>query len=92
VEGFDEQVAQRLGQFMHILAQLFGPVDFHDDASLGRLDRIMQVGRDGCSACRNKATAMMASRPGLRSVTFGRSHLDQATFSSGLTNPETGLH
>jgi hypothetical protein len=40
---------------VHGLAQVFSPVDFHDDASLGRLDRIMRVGRDGLSACRKKA-------------------------------------
>lgn len=56
VERLDKQVAQGLGQFMDVLAQLFGPVDFHDDASLGRLDRIMRVRRDRCSACRKKAS------------------------------------
>lgn len=55
VERLDKQIAQGLSQTMDVLAQLFGPVDFHDDASLGRLDRIMRVGRDGCSACRKKA-------------------------------------
>jgi len=56
VERLDKQIAQRLGQPVDILTQLFGPIDFHDDASLGRLDRIMRVGRDGCSACRKKAS------------------------------------
>lgn len=55
MERLDEQIAQRLGQPMDLLTQLFGPVDFHDDTSLGRLDRIVRVGRDGCSACRKKA-------------------------------------
>ncbi|MNF43455.1 hypothetical protein D3C84_245390 [compost metagenome] len=31
VKGFDEQVAQGLGQLMHVLPQFLGPVDFHDD-------------------------------------------------------------
>jgi len=31
VEGLDEQVAQGLGQLMHVLPQFLGPVDFHDD-------------------------------------------------------------
>ena len=31
VEGFDEQVAQGLGQLMHVLPQFLGPVYFHDD-------------------------------------------------------------
>jgi hypothetical protein len=55
VERLDEQVTQGFGQPVHLLAQPFGPIDLHDDASLGRLDRIMRVGRDGCSACRKKA-------------------------------------
>jgi hypothetical protein len=56
MKGLDEQIAQGLGQFMHALPQFLGPVDFHDDASLGRLDRMMRVGRDGFSACRKKAS------------------------------------
>lgn len=31
VEGLDKQVAQGLGQLMHVLPQFLGPVDFHDD-------------------------------------------------------------
>lgn len=57
MEGLDKQVAQGLGQLMDVLAQVLGPVDFHDVVSLGRLDRMMRVGRDGCSACRKKASA-----------------------------------
>ncbi|MFC6572905.1 hypothetical protein ACFQDJ_17080 [Pseudomonas brassicacearum] len=56
MEGLDEQVSQGLGQLMDVLAQGLGPVDFHDVVSLGRLDRMMRVGRDGCSACRKKAS------------------------------------
>lgn len=57
VEGFDKQIAQGLGQPVDLPAQPFGPVDFHDSASLGRLDRIMRDGRDGYSACRKKTSA-----------------------------------
>jgi hypothetical protein len=55
VERLHKQIAQRFSQPMDLLAQLFGPVDFHEGTSLGRFDRIMRVGRDGCSACRKKA-------------------------------------
>jgi len=55
MERLDKQVTQGLGQPMDLMAQLFGPIKFHDGASLGRFDRIMRVGRDGCSACRKKA-------------------------------------
>lgn len=57
MERLDKQITQRLGQPVYLLTQPFGPIDFHDDASLGRLDRIMRGGRDGCSACRKKARA-----------------------------------
>jgi hypothetical protein len=42
MEGFDEQVAQGFGQLVHVLPQVFGPVDFHDDASLARFERMMR--------------------------------------------------
>ena len=43
VEGLDEQVAQGLGQLMHVLPQFLGPVDFHGDSSLARFERMMRV-------------------------------------------------
>lgn len=57
VERLDKQIAQGLGQLMNVLPQVLGPIDFHDGSSLGRFDRMMRVGRDGCSACRKKARA-----------------------------------
>jgi hypothetical protein len=84
---------------MHVLPQVFGPVDFHDDASLGRLDRIMRVGRDGCSACRKRPRHDGGALwNALRA--FGRTHLpiDQpdkpcfrSTLKSHYPNPRVWL-
>lgn len=39
MERLNEQVAQRSGQLMDVLAKLFSPIDIHGSSSLGRLDR-----------------------------------------------------
>jgi hypothetical protein len=53
-DGEQRQIVERLDKQ---IAQVLGPIDFHDGSSLGRFDRMMRVGRDGCSACRKKARA-----------------------------------
>lgn len=51
MERLDEQIAQGLGDLMHVLPQFLGPIDFHGARSLDRLDRMMRVEGDCFTAC-----------------------------------------
>lgn len=92
VEGLDEQVAQGLGQLMHVLPQFLGPVDFHVEDSLARFERMLLAGRDGYCTRTQMHAEKRPRHHGEAARNPRRGVWSHLCAGIGLTKSESGLH